>query len=93
MPDYNGWRYEARVESENDLILWYSVAFCRSRGGGWYDEVRHDSHDRVKGRRGMAPHFHMKMRSALKEDGRRAIQEIKDLIASHLPGIAEVIEQ
>jgi hypothetical protein len=93
MPDFNGWQYEARVESENDRILWYSIAFYRSREGGWYDEVRYDSHDRVKGQRSMAPHFHVKIRSAVKQDGHRAIQEIKDIIASHLPAIAGVLEQ
>jgi hypothetical protein len=41
----------------------------------------------------MAPHFHMKIRSAPKQDGHRAIQEIKDIIASQLPGITGVIEQ
>jgi hypothetical protein len=93
MPDYNGWQYKARVEFENNQVLWYSISFYRSREGGWYDEIRYDSHDRVKGRRGLAPHFHMKMRSALKHDGYRAIQEIKDIIALQLPGIAAVIEQ
>jgi hypothetical protein len=35
----------------------------------------------------------MKIKSALKRDGFRAIQEIKDIIALQLPGIAEVTEQ
>ena len=93
MPDYSGWKYEARIESENDRVLRYSIAFHRSRDGGWYDEIRYDSHDRVKGQRRLVPHFHMKLRSALKLDGYQAIQEIKDIIASQLPGIAGVIEQ
>jgi hypothetical protein len=93
MPDYNGWKYEARVESEDGRILWYSIAFYRAREGGWYDEVRYDSHDRIKGERAMAPHFHMKIRSALKQDEHMAIREIRDIIASQLPNITEVVEQ
>jgi len=71
----------------------YSIAFYRSREGGWYDEIRYDSHDRTKGQRRMAPHLHMKIKSALKQDGHRAIQEIGEIIASHLPDIAELVEQ
>jgi spermidine synthase len=93
MPDYNGWQYEARVEVVNERVLRYSIAFYRPREGGWYDEIRYDSHDRAKGQRRLAPHFHMKIKSALKRDGFRAIQEIKDIIALQLPGIAEVTEQ
>jgi hypothetical protein len=93
MPDYNGWQYEARVESANGRAVRYSISFYRSRDGGWYDEIRYDSHDRTKGQRRLAPHFHMKIRSALKQDGYQAIQEIKHIIALQLPGIAEVLEQ
>ena len=39
----------------------------------------------------MAPHFHIKVRSALKTDAETAINEIREIIATHLPAIAEVI--
>jgi hypothetical protein len=93
MPDYEDWQYEARIASANGRVVRYSIAFYRSRDGGWYDEIRYDSHDRTKGQRRLAPHFHMKIRSALKQDGHQAIQEIREIIASQLPGIAELAEQ
>ena len=93
MPDYNGWKHDIRIDTNEGRIVWYSIGFYRQRKGGWYDEIRYDSHDRMKGKRAMAPYFHIKIQSALKQDSDAAIREIKEIIESHVPGIAGVVER
>ena len=39
----------------------------------WYDEIRYDSHDRRRGRKVLAPHFHMKIRCTFKADADGAV--------------------
>ena len=62
--------------------------FLRKFDGDWYDEVRYDSHDRTRGRCQMAPHFHLKARSAFKADSAEA--ELWDMIRKELPRIEAI---
>ncbi len=49
-----------------------------------YDEIRYDSHQRKKGQRMKAPHFHLKVRTELKDHPEMAIEEIKGFIDNQL---------
>jgi hypothetical protein len=69
---YGGWRNQQ-----------LHVHFYRP-SGGWYDEIRYDSHDRKRGRAVMAPHFHMKLQSALKANADAAVEEIQEMIDNHI---------
>ena len=86
------WKSNIRAAyDENGKLADYSITFLRIReGGGWYDEIRFDSHDRRRGRKVLAPHFHMKIRSAFKTNADAAVEEIQSLINNDLQRIEEV---
>ena len=86
------WKSNIRAAyDEYGKLAEYSITFLRVREGGeWYDEMRYDSHDRRRGRKVVAPHFHMKIRSAFKVDADTAVEEIRSLIDNYLQRIEEV---
>ncbi|HYR83654.1 MAG TPA: hypothetical protein VE422_06220 [Terriglobia bacterium] len=95
MPDSENvgpWKHKISVAYENDKPVEYSVHFYRLHESGWYDEIRHDSHELRKGREVLAPHFHMKLRSGLKDSPDRCVEEIRRIIDNYLEHIREVIE-
>jgi hypothetical protein len=59
--------------------------------GDWFDEIRYDSHER-RPRKVLAPHFHMKLRSAFKGVPAAALEEIESVIDNYLETIKGVIE-
>lgn len=76
----------------NVQVIKYSIAFYRLSEGGWYDEIRHDSHDVVRGRATIAPHFHMKLRCGFKDSPKGGIEEIKRIIDNHLETLRGVVQ-
>jgi hypothetical protein len=93
MPEtYKDWNYTIRaVQGDDGQISEYSINFHRNLND-WYDEIRYDSHDRHRGRKTLAPHFHMKLRSAFKADATAAVEEIRSIIDNYLSRIQQVIE-
>ena len=92
--DYKGWSYFGRAVYDGDRLTKYTVAFYRAvgeAGHGWYDEIRYDSHDRRAGRLLLAPHLHLKIRSAMKQGVDAAVAEIKRIIDNDLEGIERVV--
>ena len=89
MPEYKGWKYRAVVNKEDDRVVSYGIAFWR-KTNAWYDEIRYDSHDIRRGVAAMRPHLHVKLQSSFKEP-LRAIDEIKDIIDTHLPQLRELL--
>ena len=83
---------EISVAYEEDKPVEYSVHFYRFHESGWYDEIRYDSHETRKGRETLAPHFHLKLRSAFKDSPDRCVEEIRRIIDNHLEPIRDVIE-
>ena len=90
MPSYGNWKSIARALYADGKVYRYSVVFLRKLDGDWYDEVRYDSHDRTRGRYQMAPHFHLKVRSAFKADTGSAEAELWDMIRKELPRIEAI---
>ena len=70
----------------------YSIAFYRQLEAGWYDEIRHDSHEVKRGRATIAPHFHMKLRCGFKDSPERGIEAIKRIIDNQLETLRGVIQ-
>ena len=93
MPGDNGWRGITRAVYADGRVQRYSIIFLRKYEDGWYDEVRYDSHERTRGRFRAAPHLHMKLKSAFKEDTARAEAEIQGIIETALSGIEAVAAQ
>ena len=87
------WEYIARTIIEDGKVLEYSISFYRQAGNGWYDELRYESHDRRRGRKIVAPHFHMKLSSAFKSDPDIAVEEIRQIIDNYVKGIREVLDK
>ena len=79
------------VAGQDDRVSEYSINFYRD-SGDWFDEIRYDSHDRHRGRKVVAPHFHMKLRSAFKGDADAGVEEIRSMIDNYLQDIQEVID-
>ena len=88
-----GWNYVKRVVVVDDDIAEYSISFYRQAANQWYDELRYDSHDRRRGRKFVAPHFHMKLGSAFKSDTDMAVEEIRAIIDNYLKDIQEVLDK
>ena len=86
------WKHKIRMAYENDKPIEYSIHFYRVHESGWYDEIRYDSHDTKKGREVLSPHFHMKLRSGLKDSPDRCVEEITRIIDNYLEPIRGVIE-
>ena len=84
------WKIASRIFYEQNRLARYSIQFYR-RHGEWYDEIRFDSHDNLRGRTIEAPHFHLKILTEMKTDELRAIEEIKRLIDNYLQDIQGVI--
>ena len=72
---YKDWKIASRIFYDEGKLARYSIQFYRQRGD-WYDEIRFDSHDNVRGRAVQAPHFHMKIGTGMKTDEGQAIEEI-----------------
>jgi hypothetical protein len=89
---YQGWRYFQRVDIEDGTVRRYRVQFFR-QSGDWYDEIRYDSHDRKGGRRVLAPHFHIKLRSAFKLNIDAAVDEVKEIIDNQLQTLEFVVKR
>ena len=85
------WQPKVEVHYESGKLVRYKVAFYRRHKGGSYDEIRHDSHELKKGRRILAPHFHMKLRCGFKDSAERAVEEIRNIVDNQLSAIGEVI--
>jgi len=91
--EYKGWSYIYRADYDDERLARYTVAFYREAGSSgvdWYDEIRYDSHEGRRGRAVLAPHLHLKIRSALKPDIDAAIAEIKGLIDNDLEGFQRI---
>jgi hypothetical protein len=89
---YKDWKYRVRSKREDGKVVRYSIAFYRKHEVGWYDEIRHDSHEITGGRRTVAPHFHLKLRCGFKDSPDGAIEEIKHIIDNHLDALRKAIE-
>jgi len=85
----NNWKHLIRTDYRDGRLVGYTIAFYRP-DGEWYDQIRYDSHERKKGRLVAAPHLHLKVKSAFKEDADRATAEIRTIIENGLPLIAEI---
>ena len=92
MDSHGDWKVMVRAVRSDGRLERYTVRFFR-RSGAWYDEMRFDSHDRIKGKDTLAPHFHMKLRSTFKGDLQRAIDGIQSIIDLHLARLQEVIDE
>lgn len=85
------WHSKVRAAyDENGKLAEYSINFSRKRSGDWYDETRYDSHETQRGRKVLAPHFHLKILSGMKTDKDTAVEEIRSLIDNYLEKIGEV---
>jgi hypothetical protein len=84
MPEHGNWKGMTRADYQDGRVIRYSIVFLRQHEDGWYDELRYDSHDRTRGRYQMAPHLHLKVRSAFKADTNQAESEIRGIIESEL---------
>ena len=72
----------------------YTINFYRrDRTAEWYDKVRYDSHEMRKGKDTLSPHFHMKLRTAFKDDDDVAVEEIQSIIDNQVKHIEGVIER
>ena len=72
----------------------YTINFYRrDPAAEWYDEVRYDSHEMRKGKDTLSPHFHMKLRTAFKDDDDVAVEEIQSIIDNQVKHIEGVIER
>ena len=89
---YKDWRYRVSLKREDGKVVRYSIAFYRKHEAGWYDEIRHDSHEIRGGRLTVAPHFHLKLRCGFKDSPDSGIEEIKDIIDNHPEALREAIE-
>lgn len=91
MPDsYKGWNYYRRLDFEEGKVTKYTIHFYRQEGG-WYDEIRYDSHDRTRGKTVVAPHFHLKIQSPFKNDADAAVEEIKRIIDNQIDNINSLV--
>jgi len=90
--NHAGWKRSVRAAyDETGKLAEYSITFFRRREHReWYDGIRYDSHDRRRGKKTVAPHFHMKIRSAFKIDPDVAVEEIESLIDNYVRGIEKV---
>jgi len=94
MPDeYKGWRCLHRADYDGERLVKYRIVFYRKGGpGDWYDEIRYDSHEVRHGRRVFAPHLHIKIASAPKEDVEAAIAELERIVDNSLEGIEQIAQ-
>ena len=69
----------------------YSIAFFKKHEGGWYDEIRYDSHEKKKGRKILAPHFHVKFRCELKDSVERVVVDVHHFIDEYLETLKKVM--
>ena len=89
--EWQGWRYTVSVvEDDEGKIAWYKIQFLKKRNE-WFDEVRYDSHEHKHGRERQLPHLHIKLESVFKKDREQAVEEIKQMITTRLPGLREAI--
>ncbi len=88
--NYKDWKIASRIFYEQARLTRYSIQFYRKRGE-WYDEIRFDSHDNLRGRTVRAPHFHIKIETRMKTDEVQAIEEIKRFIDNYLDEIQGAI--
>ena len=92
MGTHEDWNYKVRMRLGSDgSAVKYSIHFYR-HGDGWFDEIRYDSHEHRHGQTVIAPHFHLKLRSAFKSDADAAVEQIKSMIDNDLQGIRKIIE-
>ena len=87
---YKDWKIATRIFYDGEKPARYSIQFYRNRED-WYDEIRFDSHDKIRGRMVQSPHFHMKIGTTMKVDESRAIDEIRRIIDNYLQQIQGVI--
>lgn len=89
--DHEGWKYIniAIRDRESGEIIGYRIHFYW-KIDDWHDEIRYDSHEIKRGRRVLAPHFHMKLATPYKErdQGEGELREVIDRI---LPQLKEII--
>ena len=67
MDSSKDWKVKVRAVRTDGKLERYTVHFFR-KSSAWYDEIRFDSHDRIRGRDTLAPHLHVKLKSSFKED-------------------------
>ena len=92
MSDSHGeWKYKVKAGYENGRLVQYTIAFYRKHEIGWYDEIRHDSHESTKGRKILAPHFHVKLQCAFRNSADQGVEEIKSIIDNYLDVLREMI--
>ena len=93
--EYKDWKYIRRIDFAADgKVARYTINFYRRDGDAdWYDQIRYDSHDIRKGKDTLAPHFHMKIRSAFKGDDNVAVEEIQAIIDNQVKQIEGVLEK
>ena len=86
--EYKDWKYIRRVDFDADgKVARYTINFYRRAGAAdWYDQIRYDSHDIRK-----APHFHMKIRSAFKDDDNAAVEEIESIVDNQVKELEGVL--
>ena len=90
---FGDWSYVIRVDrASGGNVTRYTINFYGQRGN-WYDQIRYDSHEQKRGQSVLAPHFHLKVRSAFKPETGKAVEEIKGIIKNHLETIAEVLKR
>ena len=87
---HQGWKYRMQLREVDGRLSAYTIHFYRE-DGNWFDEIRYDSHDGRHGRKEIAPHFHMKVRSPFKNDSAEAVEEIKFLIDNEIDRLRKVI--
>jgi hypothetical protein len=92
---YQEGKYIRRVDFDSEgRVARYTINFYRlDHGADWYDEIRYDSHEIGKGKDTAAPHFHMKLRSAFKDDADAAVEEIQFIINNQVKQITGVLEK
>ena len=92
MPEANHWKSLNVVvrDKQSGAVIEYKIHLFR-KSEGWYDEVRYDSHQIMKGRKLPAPHLHMKLATPFK-DPELGEQELKRIIDVILPQLKEITE-
>lgn len=75
-------------DKASGAIIEYKIHFYR-KTNGWYDEVRYDSHEIKKGRKALAPHLHLKLKTPFKNSN-RGEAELKRIIDTILPELEEI---
>ena len=88
----DNWKDRVRVQYQDGKLTKYSIAFYRMHESGWYDEIRLDSHEMKKGRKTLAPHFHMKLHCGFQDLPEHGVERITRVIDNQLEALREVIQ-